>query len=195
MFKKNFAVVFMVFILIIALGGCMNNKTPVVEIVMEDGGVMVLELYPKYAPETVENFLNLVEEEFYDGLVFHRISKGFMIQGGDPDGNGMGGSGKNIVGEFAENGFDKNTLKHTYGVISMARSSHPDSASSQFFIMHGDEPYLDGKYAAFGKLIEGEDVLDRIADTPCSPNPSMPREISKPDVEVKISTIRIKDSK
>ena len=129
---------------------------------MENGGTMVLELYPEIAPITVENFVKLANEGFYNGLIFHRVIAGFMIQGGDPTGTGMGGPGYQIKGEFASNGV-KNTLKHTRGVISMARSMHPDSAGSQFFIMHQNAPHLDGSYAAFGKLTEGFDVLDRIA--------------------------------
>ncbi len=129
---------------------------------MENGGVMTLELYPEYAPITVANFVKLAKEGFYDGLIFHRVIAGFMIQGGDPTGTGMGGPGYQIKGEFASNGV-KNDLKHTRGVISMARSARPDSAGSQFFIMHQNAPHLDGDYAAFGKLTEGFDVLDRIA--------------------------------
>ena len=131
---------------------------------MEDGGIMKLELYPEIAPNTVRNFVTLVSSGFYNGLAFHRIIPGFMIQGGDPDGRGTGGPGYSIPGEFSSNGF-KNDLLHTRGVISMARSMNPDSAGSQFFIMHKDSPHLDGQYAAFGKLTEGEDVLDRIALT------------------------------
>lgn len=122
---------------------------------MEDGATMKVELYPEYAPKTVANFEKLVKEGFYDGLTFHRVISGFMIQGGDPQGTGMGGSDETIPGEFSANGFKKNKLKHTRGVISMARSSMPNSASSQFFIMHQDTPSLDGSYAAFGKVIEG----------------------------------------
>ena len=129
---------------------------------MENGGTMTLELYPEIAPITVENFVKLANEGFYNGLIFHRVIAGFMIQGGDPTGTGMGGPGYQIEGEFSSNGV-KNTLKHTRGVISMARSMHPDSAGSQFFIMHQNAPHLDGSYAAFGKLTEGFDVLDRIA--------------------------------
>ena len=136
-----------------------------VKIVMDSGGEIELELYPDIAPETVKNFVNLVESSFYDGLTFHRIIKGFMIQGGDPLGNGMGGSGTNIKGEFELNGFH-NPLKHTRGVISMARSREPDSASSQFFIMHEDAPHLDGSYAAFGKVIKGMETVDEIACMP-----------------------------
>ena len=138
-------------------------KTYTVTITMEDGGVMKGELYPEIAPITVENFRKLCEEKFYDGLTFHRIIKGFMIQGGDPDGNGTGGPGYSIKGEFAQNGFENN-LKHTEGVLSMARSMMPDSAGSQFFIMHKNAPHLDGSYAAFGKVIEGMDAVNRIAE-------------------------------
>ena len=136
-----------------------------VKITMQGGGEIELELYPDVAPETVSNFKSLVEEGFYNGLTFHRIIKGFMIQGGDPLGNGMGGSDKTIKGEFRANGFD-NPLKHTRGVISMARSAMPNSASSQFFIMHEDAPHLDGSYAAFGKVTKGIEIVDDIADTP-----------------------------
>ena len=133
-----------------------------VNIEMENGKNIKIELYPEIAPITVANFEKLVKEGFYDGLIFHRVIKGFMIQGGDPEGTGMGGSDKKIKGEFLANGI-KNDLKHTRGVISMARSSMPDSASSQFFIMHQDAPHLDGQYAAFGKVVEGMDVVDEIA--------------------------------
>ncbi|MBO4678175.1 MAG: peptidylprolyl isomerase [Lachnospiraceae bacterium] len=139
-------------------------KNPIVTIKMADGGVMKLELYPDIAPKTVENFVSLVQKEFYNGLIFHRVIKGFMIQGGDPEGTGMGGPGYSIPGEFSANGFDNN-LKHTEGVISMARSMDPDSAGSQFFIMHKTSPHLDGSYAAFGKIIEGMDVVNKIATT------------------------------
>ena len=136
-----------------------------VRITMEGGAQIDLELYPDCAPETVENFKSLVEEGFYDGLTFHRIIKGFMIQGGDPLGTGMGGSDKTIKGEFAMNGFN-NPLKHERGVISMARSQMPNSASSQFFIMHEAAPHLDGSYAAFGRVTSGIETVDEIADTP-----------------------------
>ena len=129
---------------------------------MENGGTMTLELYPEVAPITVENFVKLANEGFYNGLIFHRVIAGFMIQGGDPTGTGMGGPGYQIKGEFTSNGVN-NPLKHTRGVISMARSMQPNSAGSQFFIMHKDAPHLDGSYAAFGKLVDGFDVLDRIA--------------------------------
>ena len=133
-----------------------------VVIEMENGGIMEIELYPDKAPITVKNFEKLVNSGFYNGLGFHRIIEGFMIQGGDPKGNGTGGPGWHIKGEFASNGV-KNDLKHTRGVISMARSADPNSAGSQFFIMHDDAPHLDGQYAAFGKLVSGYDVLDEIA--------------------------------
>lgn len=137
---------------------------PMVTITMADGGVMKAELYPDIAPNTVNNFISLVNRGFYDGLIFHRVISGFMIQGGDPDGNGTGGPGYGIKGEFAQNGV-KNDLLHTAGVLSMARSMMPDSAGSQFFIMHKDAPHLDGAYAAFGKVTEGMDVVNRIAET------------------------------
>ncbi|CAA7600290.1 Peptidylprolyl isomerase [Acididesulfobacillus acetoxydans] len=142
-----------------------QTKDPIVTIEMENGGIIKIELYPKTAPNTVKNFISLVQKGFYDGLIFHRVIPGFMIQGGDPKGNGMGGPGYSIKGEFAANGFD-NPLKHTRGVISMARSNNPNSAGSQFFIMVGDAPYLDGQYAAFGKVIEGMNVVDQIANVP-----------------------------
>ena len=137
-------------------------KTAVIE--MENGGKMTLELYPETAPLTVENFEKLANSGFYDGLIFHRVIRGFMIQGGDPEGTGMGGPGYSIKGEFAANGV-QNDLKHTRGVISMARSMNPNSAGSQFFVMHEDAPHLDGQYAAFGKMTDGFDVLDEIATT------------------------------
>ena len=137
-------------------------KTELILITMENGDEIKAELYPETAPKTVENFLKLVNEKFYDGLIFHRVIKGFMIQGGDPTGTGMGGSKDTIVGEFRANGF-QNDLAHTRGVLSMARTNIPNSASSQFFIMHQDAPHLDGQYAAFGKVIEGMEAVDRIA--------------------------------
>ncbi len=135
---------------------------PVVTITMNDGSVMKAELYPEIAPNTVNNFISLVKKGFYNGTIFHRIIAGFMIQGGDPTGTGMGGPGYSINGEFAMAGFDNN-LRHTKGVLSMARAMNPHSAGSQFFIMHADAPHLDGQYAAFGKITEGLDVVDRIA--------------------------------
>ena len=136
---------------------------PVVTIIMENGDVMKAELYPEVAPNTVNNFISLVNKGFYNGLIFHRVIEGFMIQGGCPQGTGMGGPGYSIKGEFSQNGF-KNDLKHTEGVLSMARSMMPNSAGSQFFIMHKDAPHLDGAYAAFGKVTEGMDVVNKIAE-------------------------------
>lgn len=130
---------------------------------MENGDKMTIELYPEYAPNTVDNFVKLVKDGFYDGLTFHRVISGFMVQGGDPEGTGMGGSSKLIRGEFAANGYPQNTLKHERGVISMARAMNPNSASSQFFIMHADCPHLDGQYAAFGKVTDGIEAVDKIA--------------------------------
>lgn len=140
----------------------MENKNPIVTFEMEDRGVFKAELYPEIAPNTVRNFISLVKHNFYDGVIFHRVIAGFMIQGGDPDGTGMGGPGYEIKGEFTANGF-KNELKHQRGVLSMARTMAPDSAGSQFFVMHKDSPHLDGQYAGFGKVIEGMDVVDKIA--------------------------------
>ena len=142
----------------------MENKKPVVTVTMADGKQIKIELYPEVAPNTVNNFISLVSNGFYNGTCFHRVISGFMIQGGDPLGNGTGGPGYSIKGEFKANGF-KNDLKHSRGVISMARSNRPDSAGSQFFIMHADAPHLDGQYAAFGKVIDGLDVVDEIAET------------------------------
>lgn len=142
----------------------MANTNPVVTITMENGDVMKAELYPEIAPNTVNNFISLVKKGFYDGLIFHRVINGFMIQGGCPDGTGMGGPGYSVKGEFAQNGV-ANDLKHTPGVLSMARSMHPDSAGSQFFIMHEAAPHLDGAYAAFGKVIEGQEHVNKIAET------------------------------
>ena len=159
-------------------------SNPIVTFTMENGDVMKAELYPEIAPVSVNNFVNLVSKGFYDGLIFHRIIAGFMIQGGDPEGSGMGGPGYSIKGEFSSNGF-KNDLKHTKGVLSMARSMRPDSAGSQFFIMHQDAPHLDGDYAAFGKLIEGTDVLDKIAtvDTDWNDRPRQPQVMKSVTIE------------
>lgn len=140
----------------------MENKNPIVTIEMENGDIMKVELYPEIAPNTVKNFVSLVNKGFYNGLCFHRVIPGFMIQGGCPEGTGMGGPGHQIKGEFSQNGF-KNDLKHSRGVISMARSMMPNSAGSQFFLMHKDSPHLDGSYAAFGKITEGIEVVDKIA--------------------------------
>lgn len=144
-------------------------QNPVVTITMEDGSVMKAELYPEIAPNTVNNFISLINKKFYDGVIFHRVIKGFMLQGGDPKGNGTGGPGYSIKGEFSHNGF-KNDLKHTPGVLSMARTMIPDSAGSQFFIMHKEYPSLDGEYAAFGKVTEGMDVVNTIAEIPTDYN-------------------------
>ena len=138
-------------------------KNPVVTIEMENGDIMKAELYPEIAPNTVNNFISLIKKGFYDGLIFHRVIRGFMIQGGCPQGTGMGGPGYSIKGEFSQNGV-KNDLKHTEGVLSMARSMMPNSAGSQFFIMHKDAPHLDGAYAAFGKVTEGMNIVDKIAN-------------------------------
>ena len=139
-------------------------KNPEITITMENGDVIRAELYPEIAPNTVKNFISLANKGFYDGLIFHRVIEGFMIQGGCPQGTGMGGPGYSIKGEFSQNGF-KNDLKHTEGVLSMARSMMPDSSGSQFFIMHKTSPHLDGAYAAFGKVVEGMDVVNKIAET------------------------------
>ena len=139
-------------------------QNPIVTIEMENGDIMKAELYPEIAPNTVNNFISLINKGYYDGIIFHRVIPGFMIQGGDPNGTGTGGPGYCIKGEFSQNGF-KNDLKHTPGVLSMARTMVPDSAGSQFFIMHETSPHLDGQYAAFGKLIEGLEVVDKIART------------------------------
>lgn len=155
-----------------------------IKITMENGKEMEIELYPEIAPKTAKNFEKLVKEGFYDGLTFHRVIPGFMIQGGCPMGNGMGGPGYQIQGEFSANGF-KNDLKHTRGVLSMARAMDPDSAGSQFFIMHADAPHLDGQYAAFGKVTKGIEVVDEIASvaTDFSDKPKTPQIIKKVTIE------------
>ena len=141
----------------------MESKNPIVTFEMENGDIFKAELYPQTAPNTVNNFITLINNGFYDGLIFHRVISGFMIQGGDPQGTGIGGPGYQIKGEFNQNGFT-NQLKHSAGVLSMARAMHPDSAGSQFFVMHKNAPHLDGAYAAFGKVIEGMDIVDKIAE-------------------------------
>ena len=156
---------------------------PIVTITMKNGDVMKAELYPEIAPNTVNNFISLIKKGFYDGLIFHRVISGFMIQGGCPDGTGMGGPGYQIKGEFSQNGF-KNDLKHTRGVLSMARSMMPDSAGSQFFIMHETSPHLDGAYAAFGKITEGMDVVDKIANVETNYN-------DRPLTEQKIESMTV----
>ena len=158
-------------------------ENPVVTITMEDGGKIVAELYPEKAPQSVRNFISLIQKSFYDGLIFHRVIEGFMIQGGCPDGTGMGGPGYCIKGEFLFNGV-KNDIKHKRGVLSMARSSSPNSAGSQFFIMHEDARHLDGQYAAFGKVIEGMDVVDKIAATKVDRN-------DRPLSEQKIASVTV----
>ncbi|MBO5154668.1 MAG: peptidylprolyl isomerase [Eubacterium sp.] len=162
----------------------MANQNPIVTIEMENGDIMKAELYPEIAPNTVNNFISLIKKGYYDGVIFHRVIPGFMIQGGDPDGTGMGGPGYSIKGEFSHNGF-KNDLKHTPGVLSMARTMIPDSAGSQFFIMHETSPHLDGEYAAFGKVIEGLEVVDKIArvNTDYSDRPMEEQKMAKVTVE------------
>ncbi|MBE7048529.1 MAG: peptidylprolyl isomerase [Ruminococcaceae bacterium] len=159
----------------------MNN--PNITITMENGGIMVAELYPDIAPNTVRNFISLAKKGFYNGLIFHRVIPSFMIQGGDPDGRGTGGPGYGIRGEFLMNGH-VNELKHTRGVLSMARAQHPDSAGSQFFIMAADSPHLDGQYAAFGKVLEGEEVIDSIISAPTD-------MMDKPLEDQRIKTITV----
>ena len=158
---------------------------PIVKFEMANGGVITAELYPEIAPNTVANFVNLVESGFYDGLIFHRVIPGFMIQGGDPQGTGMGGPGYTIKGEFARNGFRENNLRHKRGVLSMARSMMPNSAGSQFFIMPADAPHLDGEYAAFGKVTAGIEVVDEIANvhTSSQDRPIVEQKIAKVTVE------------
>lgn len=161
------------------------SNNPIVTIEMENGAVIKVELYPEIAPNTVRNFISLVRKGFYDGLIFHRVISGFMIQGGCPDGTGMGGPGYTIAGEFSHNGF-KNNLKHEAGVISMARAMDPNSAGSQFFIMHENSSHLDGEYAAFGKVIEGMDIVNKIAqvETGYSDKPVEPQVIKTMTVEL-----------
>ena len=159
-------------------------SNPIVTIEMEDGGVMKAELYPETAPNTVNNFISLIKQGFYDGVIFHRVIPGFMIQGGDPKGVGVGGPGYCIRGEFSANGF-QNNLAHSRGVLSMARTMAPNSAGSQFFIMHEDSPHLDGQYAAFGKVIEGIEVVDKICSvrTDYNDKPRIPQVMKKVTVE------------
>lgn len=156
---------------------------PVVKFVFENGDIIKAELYPEMAPNTVKNFISLINKNYYDDKIFHRVIKGFMIQGGCPNGNGMGGPGYSIKGEFNSNGFN-NELKHTEGVLSMARSMSPDSAGSQFFIMHQKSPHLDGQYAAFGKVIEGMDVVNKIAATKTD-------RMDRPVSEVKLNKVTV----
>ena len=163
-YNKDIAAVHIKLLLSTNKGDYTMAQNPIVTIEMENGDIIKAELYPEIAPNTVKNFISLVKKGYYDGLIFHRVINGFMIQGGCPDGTGMGGPGYSIKGEFAQNGF-ANDLKHTEGVLSMARSMMPDSAGSQFFIMHKNAPHLDGAYAAFGKVIEGQDIVNKIATT------------------------------
>lgn len=158
-------------------------KNPVITITMENGDTIKAELYPDVAPNTVNNFISLIRKNFYDGLIFHRVINGFMLQGGDPEGSGMGGPGYSIKGEFSRNGFP-NELKHTEGVLSMARSMAPNSAGSQFFIMHKTSPHLDGSYAAFGKVTEGMEIVNKIAE--CETDAS-----DRPLQEQKIRTMTV----
>ncbi|MBQ7432184.1 MAG: peptidylprolyl isomerase [Lachnospiraceae bacterium] len=162
----------------------MEQKNPVVTFEMENGDVFQAELYPEIAPNTVNNFISLVKKGFYDGVIFHRVIAGFMIQGGDPQGTGIGGPGYSIKGEFTQNGFD-NPLKHTPGVLSMARTMMPNSAGSQFFVMHKNSPHLDGAYAAFGQVTEGMDVINKIAAvrTDYTDKPVEPQVMKKVTVE------------
>ncbi|MCD8340699.1 MAG: peptidylprolyl isomerase [Clostridiales bacterium] len=164
------------------------SQNPIVTIKMENGGVIKAELYPEVAPNTVNNFISLVKQGFYNGIIFHRVIAGFMLQGGDPKGTGVGGPGYCIKGEFTSNGF-RNDLKHSRGVLSMARTAVPDSAGSQFFIMHADAPHLDGEYAAFGKVIEGMDVVDQIASVRTDWS-DRPRQVQKM-AEVTVDTFGV----
>lgn len=161
----------------------MTTQNPIVTFEMEDGSIIKAELYPDIAPNTVNNFIHLINQNYYDGILFHRIIKGFMLQGGDPEGRGTGGPGYCIAGEFSANGFD-NPLRHEPGVLSMARTMAPDSAGSQFFIMHKKSPHLDGQYAAFGQVIEGMDVVENLA---CVPTDRSDRP--KEDVRMKSVTV------
>lgn len=160
------------------------SKNPMATFEMENGDKMVAELFPEVAPNTVNNFISLINKHYYDGLIFHRVIPGFMIQGGCPDGTGMGGPGYEIDGEFSQNGF-KNPLKHDAGVLSMARAMDPNSGGSQFFVMHANSPHLDGSYAAFGKLIEGQDIVNKIASIPTdsSDRPRVPQVIKTVTVD------------
>lgn len=191
--KKKILSLITISAMILSLAACSTkpkteNPTPVTQsdvtatITMEDGAEILLELYPDKAPNTVTNFVSLANKGFYNGLFFHRVIPGFMIQGGDPEGTGGGGPGYAIAGEFASNGFTQNDLVHSRGVISMARTGDPDSAGSQFFIMHEDSPHLDGEYAAFGKVVSGMETVDKIASVETDSS-------DKPLVEQKIKTI------
>lgn len=201
---KKIIAILMTALLVLAFAACGNNnaQTPVTENKQPDEipershvtmtvagyGDVVIELIPEYAPATVENFLSLVNDGFYDGLTFHRVIEGFMIQGGDPEGTGMGGSDNAIYGEFSANGFSQNKLKHSRGVVSMARTNHPDSATSQFFICHDDCHDLDGQYAAFGKVISGMEIVDQIAAVETD-------DMDKPLENVIIESIKVTEIK
>lgn len=198
--KKPVILLMMMTLLLVIIAGCGNKPSnndaaaegvpsatashPVVTIEMDNGGIIKAELYPEVAPNTVNNFISLIQKGFYDGTIYHRVIPGFMIQGGDPDGTGTGGPGYSIAGEFTANGFNNN-LKHTQGVLSMARSQAMDSAGSQFFIMAADYPSLDGQYAAFGKVTEGQDVVDAIVNLPrdSSDRPDQPPVMKKVTVD------------
>lgn len=211
--QRGGIVFFLSLVLLLLLSGCGTTKSepsneenttqakvispddyPIVTITMEDNSTITLELYPDKAPNTVNNFVSLVNKGFYDGLIFHRIIPDFMIQGGDPNGNGTGGPGYSIKGEFSENGFE-NDLKHERGVISMARSQLPDSAGSQFFIMVADAPHLDGEYAPFGKVIEGMDVADKIVSSKRDKNDKPVEEIKMKQVTVDTKGIDYEEPK
>ena len=174
MLKKVLKLSTFVVCMMLGIGGCATSNQPAsnpkVKVEMDDGSYFVMELYPEYAPATVENFVNLVNSGFYNGLTFHRIVPGFVIQGGCPEGTGMGGSDKNVKGEFSANGFEGNTLSHKKGVVSMARAQDMNSASSQFFVCLDDVAYLDGNYAAFGEVIEGMDTVEKIAAEKTDPS-------------------------
>ena len=213
MFKKRYFVPLVLVLMAFTMGGCKsqtsstdtevtpkvaapsttattkNTVKPIVTIEMEDGAKIKIELYPDLAPNTVNNFISLVQKNFYNGLIFHRVIPGFMIQGGDPQGTGIGGPGYSIKGEFTENGV-KNTLKHTRGIISMARGQESDSAGSQFFIMVKDSDFLDGKYAAFGKVLEGMDEVDKIVATE-SDNTEQGGNGGKPLKDQKMKTVTV----
>lgn len=188
MFKKIFKLSALVMCMMLGMGGCgSDNTAPAhskVKFEMEDGTTFTVELYPEYAPKTVENFLQLVNSGFYNGLTFHRVVPGFVVQGGCPEGTGMGGSGKNVEGEFASNGYEGNTLSHKKGVISMARANDPNSASSQFFICVDDASFLDGNYAAFGEVIEGYENVEKIASVKTDPD-------DKPMTPVVMKTVSV----
>ena len=174
MLKKLFKMSTFIVCMMLGLGGCATSNepqaNPKIKVEMDDGSFFVMELYPEYAPETVDNFVELVNKGFYNGLTFHRVIPGFVVQGGCPNGTGMGGSGKNIKGEFASNGFEGNTLSHKKGIVSMARAQDKNSASSQFFVCLDDVTYLDGDYAAFGEVVEGMDTVEAIAASKTDPS-------------------------